>query len=96
LYFAFIELRKQLILLEKAVQDKDTKSCRVVARNYKRIREELSLKDVGLIFDYYIPDLASKLNIPRYDPDLFKINFEEKLYCTQERAKTLASSIEAK
>ena len=96
MYFAFIELRKQLILLEKAVQDKDTKSCRVVARNYKRIREELSLKDVGLIFDYYIPDLASKLNIPRYDPDLFKINFEEKLYCTQERAKTLASSIEAK
>ena len=83
-------------MLEKAVSDNDTKACRVVARNYKLIREGLSLKDVGLIFDYYTPDLASKMNIPRYDPDLFKIDHEQKLHCTQERAKILASSIEAK
>ena len=91
-----IELRKQLILLEKAVADKDTKTCGVVARNYKRIREELSLKDVGLIYDYYMPELSEKLNLPRYDPELFKIDFEEKLHCSQERAKTLAQGIEAR
>lgn len=83
-------------MLEKAVNDKDTKTCGVVARNYKRIREELSLKDVGLLFDHYLPELAAKLNIPRYDPELMKINYEEKLHLGQERAAKLSTNIEAK
>jgi len=85
-----------LTLLERAVAEKDTKTCGVVARNYKRIRSELSLKDVGLIFDHYLPDLSSKLNISRYDPELMKINFEQKLHLAQDRAKALASTVEAK
>lgn len=91
-----IELRKQLIVLEKAVAEKDTKTCGVVARNYKRIREELSLKEVGLIYDHYLPAFSAKLNIPRYDPDMYKIDAEEKLHCTTERAQILAKGIEAK
>jgi hypothetical protein len=82
--------------LERAVADKDTKTCGVVARNYKRIREEFSLKDVGLIYDYYMPDLSSKLNLPKYDPDMVKIDHEDKLHCSPERAQKLASGIEAK
>lgn len=66
-----------------------------MARNFKRIRAELSLKDVGLIFDHYLPVLSAKLNIPRYDPELMKINHEEKLHLTSERAVILASTIEA-
>lgn len=83
-------------MLEKAVSEKDTKTCGVVARNYKRIREEISLKDVGLIFDHYMPELAAKLNISRYDPELMKIDFEQKLHLTQERAIKLTANIEAK
>lgn len=90
-----VELRKQLILLEKAVSDKDSKACGVVARSYKRIREELSLKEVGLIYDHYLPVLSAKLNIPRYDPDMMKINAEEKLHLTSERAQTLSKTVEA-
>jgi len=36
------------------------------------------------------------LNLPRYDPELLKINPEEKLHLTQARATSLASTIEAK
>ena len=51
---------------------------------------------MGLIFDHYLPDLAAKLNLPRYDPDMMQINFEEKLHCTKERAQSLAKNVEAK
>lgn len=82
--------------MEKAVSEKDTKTCGVVARNYKRIREQLSLKEVGLIYDHYLPAFSAKLNIPRYDPDMMKIDSEEKLHCTTERAQILTKGIEAK
>ena len=91
-----IEVRKQLILLEKAVADKDTKTCGVVARNFKRIRSEFSLKDVGLLYDHYLPDLAAKINLPKYDRDIVKFDIDEKLHLSQERAVVLTSSFEGK
>ena len=83
-------------MLEKAVAERDTKTCGVVARNFKRIRSEFSLKDVGLIYDHYMPDLSSKLNIPKWDPDMANFDVEEKLHLTTTRAQALASNIEAK
>lgn len=91
-----LEIRKQLILLEKAVEVKDTKTCGVVARNFKRIRAEFSLKDVGLVYDHYLPEISAMMNLPKYDLDIVKFDVDEKLHLSKERAGILAFTIEAK
>jgi hypothetical protein len=53
------------------------------------------LKDVGSLFDHYLPELSSKLNIPKFDSSLSPVDFKEKFHSTPERAAKLAVTHEA-
>jgi len=55
------------VLLEKATKEKDTKQCASISKGFKWIWKEISLKDVGQLFEYYLPHLFAKMNIPTYD-----------------------------
>lgn len=46
-YDPYFEIKKSLVLLDKAVLDKDIKQCASIAWSFKWIRREISLKDVG-------------------------------------------------
>ena len=85
-----------MVLLEKAVKDKDLKQCAAIQRGFKWIWKEISLKDVGQIFEYFLPHLASRMNLPTYDWELVPTDLKTKFHTTAEKAQQLASSTEAK
>lgn len=71
----------------------------MIARSYKNIRKNVSLKDVGALFDHYLPELASKLNIPKYDDALSPTDagsLEKKFHTKVDRAADLGKNTESK
>ncbi len=100
-YDPYLEIKRHLVLLERAIADKESnasiKQCWTIARSYKRIRRELSLKDVGSLYEHYMPELATKMNIPKYDESLAPSGkAEDKYHTTPERALKLTGTTEAK
>jgi len=49
-YDPYFEIKKSLVLLDKAVKEKDIKHCAAIARGFKRVWKEVTLKDVGQMF----------------------------------------------
>ena len=46
---SLIELKKSLVLLEKAATDKDFKVCATLTKNLKKLRKQFSLSDSLLV-----------------------------------------------
>lgn len=85
-YDPFFEIKRSLVLLEKAVKDKDLKQCAAIQRGFKWIWKEISLKDVGQIFEYFLPHLAARMNLPNYDRELVPTDLKAKFHTTAEKA----------
>ena len=48
------------------------------------------------MFDYFLPELSSKLNIPKYDRETAPFDPKEKFQTEPDRAQKLTQSVEAK
>ena len=64
LTFAFcgiLELKKSLVILEKAGKEKDFKTCAPLTKYFKQLRKSYHLADTILVVKYYLPDLYERL-----------------------------------
>jgi hypothetical protein len=57
------EMKKSLVLLEKAANDKDFRICASLTKNLKKLRKMCSLSDSLLILKHYLPDLFNRLKL---------------------------------
>mgnify|MGYP001575340684 CR=1 FL=1 len=48
------------------------------------------------MFEYFLPHLAAKMNLPTYDQSLAPTDFKAKFHTTSDKAQRLAESTEAK
>lgn len=62
--YAFIVLKKNLVLLEKASNEKDFKMTATLSKNLKKLRKIFNLPDAVLCLSYYLPDLFMRLMLP--------------------------------
>lgn len=53
------------------------------------------MKDVGQLFQYYLPHLYAKMNLPNYDSELIPIDLKEKFHTRADKAQKLSESTEA-
>lgn len=60
----YIELKKNLVLLEKASKDMDFKSTASLSKNLKKLRKMYELPDAVLVLSFYLPDLYMRLLLP--------------------------------
>jgi hypothetical protein len=58
-----VELKKTLVLLEKAATEKDFRQCSLLTKNLKKLRKSYSLSDALMVFKYYLPDLFGRLKL---------------------------------
>ena len=79
----FVELKKTLVLLEKAAKEKDFKLCASLTKKLKPLRKLLSYSDILLILKHYMPDLFKRLELKGSPSDLGGKSEEEKLHCTE-------------
>jgi hypothetical protein len=61
LFINHSELKKCLVLLEKASNDKDYKMCATLTKEFKKLRKSFSLSDAVLVLKFYMPDLFTRL-----------------------------------
>ena len=88
--FDFIELKKNLVLLEKASTDKDFKMTATLTKNLKKLRKLFELPDVVLALSFYLPDLFMRLQLPTQPTDVPKDQkLEDFLHCTSSRAEEM-------
>lgn len=59
-----LELKKNLVLLEKASKDKDFKMAGTLTKNLKKLRKMFDLPDAVLALSFYLPDLFMRLMLP--------------------------------
>ena len=59
-YF-IIELKKNLVLLEKASKDKDFRITATISKNLKKLRRMFDLPNTVLVLSFYLPDLFMRL-----------------------------------
>jgi len=60
----FYELKKNLVLLEKASKDRDFRQTAALSKNLKRLRKMYDLPDAVLVLSFYLPDLFMRLLLP--------------------------------
>jgi len=60
----FFELKKNLVLLEKASKDKDFKITASLTKNLKKLRKMYELPDAVLALSFYMPDLFMRIQLP--------------------------------
>lgn len=86
----FYELKKNLVLLEKASKDKDFKSTAAIAKNLKKLRKMFDLPDAVLALSYYLPDLHMRIMLPTQPTDVpADKDLESFLHCSQTRAEEI-------
>ncbi len=56
-----IELKKNLVLLEKASRDKDFRITATISKNLKKLRRMFDLPNTVLVLSFYLPDLFMRL-----------------------------------
>ena len=61
LYYFIIELKKNLVLLEKASKDKDFRITATLSKNLKKLRRMFDLPNTVLVLSFYLPDLFMRL-----------------------------------
>jgi hypothetical protein len=92
----FFELKKNLVLLEKASKDKDFKMAGTLTKNLKKLRKMYDLPDAVLALSFYLPDLFIRLMLPTQPTPLKEgVKIEEMLHCTQARVDEIMITAEA-
>ena len=87
---SLIELKKSLVLLEKAATDKDFKVCATLTKNLKKLRKQFSLPDSLLVLQHYNPDLYNRLKLAALPTEIEPSETaESKLHCTYARTKEI-------
>ena len=82
----YLELKKNLVLLEKASKDKDFKMAGTLTKNLKKLRKMYDLPDAVLALSFYLPDLFIRLMLPTQPTPVKEgTKIEEMLHCTQSR-----------
>lgn len=85
-----LELKKQLVLLEKAAIEKDFRQTGILTKNLKKLRKSFNLPDALLVLKFYMPDLFNRLKLQAQPTALSpETTLEDKLYCTQQRAEAM-------
>ena len=92
----YVELKKNLVLLEKASKDKDFKMAGTLTKNLKKLRKMYDLPDAVLALSFYLPDLFIRLMLPTQPTPLKEgVKIEEMLHCTQARVDEIMITAEA-
>lgn len=60
----FYELKKSLVLLEKAAKEHDARMTSSLTKNFKKLRKLYTLPDALLVLKHYLNDLFSRLALP--------------------------------
>lgn len=90
------ELKRCLVLLEKAASEGDFKACGVLTKEFKKLRKLFSLSDSVLVLSHYLPDLYTRLQLPCQPSPIDKDeSVEDKLHCTHVRAEEITKHPEA-
>jgi hypothetical protein len=85
-----IELKKTLVLLEKAATEKDFRQCGLLTKNLKKLRKSYTLSDALLVLQYYLPDLFNRLKLAAQPSPLPEgVSAEDHLHCTQQRREAI-------
>ena len=91
-----LELKKNLVLLEKASKDKDFKITASLTKNLKKLRKMYELPDAVLALSFYMPDLFMRIQLPTQPTNVPKdTKLEEMLHCTTERSEEMMACPEA-
>lgn len=94
--FTCQELKKCLVICEKAAKEFDFRSLTVLTKEFKRLRRLFSLPDVVLVLQFYLKDLAAKLNLlcppAEVEPGM---SLEDKMHCKADRASEIMKLPEA-
>ena len=81
-----LELKKNLVLLEKASKEKDFKLTASLSKSLKKLRKLFNLGDIVLVVSYFLPDLFMRLQLPQEPTDVPDgVDIEKFLHCTAER-----------
>lgn len=85
-----VELKKQLVLLEKASKDVDFKATAALAKSLKKLRKMFELSEILLALEFYLPDLFDRLMLPQQPADVpTGTTKEDFLHCSKERAEEM-------
>jgi 26S proteasome regulatory subunit N3 len=91
----FLELKKNLVLLEKASKDMDFKMTATLTKNLKKLRKMYELPDAVLVLSFYLPDLYMRLMLPTQPTSVPEgTKLEEYLHCTNERQEEIMKHAE--
>ena len=94
--FIHIELKKNLVLLEKASKDRDFKATASLTKNLKKLRKMYELPDAILALSFYLPDLFVRLQLPTAPTDVpEEQTLEDMLHCSTERSEEIMSHPES-
>lgn len=78
-----LELKKNLVLLEKASKDMDFRQTASLSKNLKKLRKMYDLTDAVLVLSFYLPDLYMRLLLPTQPtPIPAETTLEDFLHCT--------------
>jgi len=87
-----LELKKCIVLLEKASAERDFKQCSTLTKEFKKLRKLFTLADTLLVVKHYMPDLFRRLALPAQPTDLQTgETIEQKLHCSVERTIQIMS-----
>ena len=91
----YVELKKNLVLLEKASKDKDFKITAVLTKNLKKLRKSFDLPDTVKALSFYLSDLFFRLDLPcqpRDEPEGVSLN--EYMHCKDDRSQEIMAHAE--
>jgi hypothetical protein len=87
-----LELKKSLVLLEKASSEKDFRQCGVLTKNLKKLRNTFGLADALLALKFYLPDLSDRLKLAAQPTPVMSglgASVEDIMHCTQARSEAI-------
>lgn len=87
-----LELKKSLVLLEKASSEKDFRQCGVLTKNLKKLRKTFVLADALLALKFYLPDLSDRLKLAAQPTPVMSglgASVEDIMHCTQARSEAI-------
>lgn len=91
----FYELKKSLVLLEKAAKEHDARMTSSLTKNFKKLRKLYTLPDALLVLKHYLNDLFSRLALPCQPTEIpTGDSIEDMLHTTSARASQMAEHAE--
>lgn len=90
--FDTLELKKSLVLLEKASNEKDFRQCGVLTKNLKKLRKSFLLADALLALKFYLPNLSDRLKLAAQPTPVIAglgASMEDIMHCSQARSEAI-------